>query len=112
GVDRLERELARPGRKRDVGAERGLSRDRQPEAEIERRAVEFGHVGGRRSARPVAARSREREAVEAGAERRKGHVGGRARWRPVVVVVAAVLLVVAEARPLALAGRRPRPPLE
>ena len=29
-----------------------------------------------------------------------------------MVVVAAVLLVVAEARPLALAGRRPRPPLE
>src|SRR5207248_9171059 len=106
-----QREAARAGGQRDFGAERAVARGRG-EVQVDLFASRARDVGGGRPARAVVARRREPEAVFAAAERGQRQIRGRVGRRPVVVVVAAVLLVVAEARPLRLAGGSFGLPLE
>src|SRR3984893_16540837 len=107
----LQRQPPAAARQRDVGAEGAPTRDRH-EPEIDLLGAEARDVGCRRPARPVVAGRREGDPDATGAERRDGQVGRSVGRRPVVVVMAAVLLVVAEAGPLALASGSLCLPLE
>src|SRR5207244_65324 len=100
------------GLERQVGGTRGqghVLRDRRAavygaaEADVPPPAVNLDPVGGGLSAEAVVAGRGEGEPVPVVAERLEGHALRRGGSRAVAVVVARVLRVVAEGRPLRLA---------
>src|ERR1700693_5560302 len=102
-VNGLDCQFASARGEGDRGAEGAAAGDGRSEAEVHGLAVDARQVGHGSAAWAVVARRREGKTVGAATQRGQRHVGGCVGWRAVVVVVAAVLLVVTEGRPLRLA---------